>query len=209
MQKSNGTRGRMKFRNIHARLDVFLFILLAGAAWARAQSSSAGKVDIDNFGQINQDYFRGSQPDSAGFAKLKQLGIKSVIDLQADGDSREPAWVRVVGMQYFNIPLSSRRSATEEQTEYFLKLVNDPENLPVYVHCAGGRHRTGEMTAIFRITHDGWTADHAYQEMKNYDFYSIGGHGSLKDYVFQYYREQQTSKEKTAASESNPALIRK
>jgi protein tyrosine/serine phosphatase len=90
-------------------------------------------------------------------------------------------------MQYFNIPLSSTRPATAGQTEDFLKLVNDPQNWPVFVHCAGGRHRTGEMTAIYRITRDSWTADKAYQEMKQYDYYSIGGHGPLKDYVFEYY----------------------
>ncbi len=208
MQKSNGVHRPLTSRGTYARFGVSLFMLLAATVCAKTQSPHP-KVDIDNFGQINQDYYRGGQPDSAGFAKLKQLGIKSVIDLQEDGDPREPTWVRVAGMQYFNIPLSSRWPATEKQTEYFLKLVNDTENLPVYVHCAGGRHRTGEMTAIFRITHDGWTADHAYEEMKKFDFYSLGGHGSLKDYVFQYYRELQASQTKTEASEASPATIRK
>jgi len=145
------------------------------------------RIRIDNFGQINQNYYRGAQPNVAGFIELQRLGIKTVIDLQEDGDSGEPAWVRNAGMQYFNIPLSSRRPATDGQTKHFLQLVNDPQNWPVFVHCAGGRHRTGEMTAIYRITHDSWTADQAFQEMEQYDYYSIGGHGPLKDYVFEYY----------------------
>jgi protein tyrosine/serine phosphatase len=144
-------------------------------------------IRIDNFGQINQNYYRGAQPNAAEFMELQRLGIKTVIDLQEDGNSKEPAWVRNAGMQYFNIPLSSTRPATDGQTEHFLKLVNDPQNWPVFVHCAGGRHRTGEMTAIYRITRDSWTADQAYQEMEQYDYYSIGGHGPLKDYVFEYY----------------------
>ncbi len=208
MQMSDGAHGPSKSGDTLARFGVFLFILLAAVVGAGAQSPSP-EFDIDNFGQINRDYYRGGQPDRAGFEYLKQLGIKSVIDLQEDGDSREPTWVRAAGMQYFSIPLSSRRPATEKQTAYFLQLVNALENLPVYVHCAGGRHRTGEMTAIFRITHDGWTADLAYEEMKKYDFYSLGGHGSLKDYVFQYYRELQASQTKAAASEASPAIIRK
>jgi protein tyrosine/serine phosphatase len=96
---------------------------------------------------------------------------------------------RDAGLQYFNIPLSSRRPANTEQTDYFLKLVNDPANWPVFVHCAGGRHRTGAMTAIYRITHDSWTADQAFEEMKMYDYYSIGGHGPLRDYVYEYYKK--------------------
>ncbi len=167
-----------------------LSVMLAIALWAGAQTKDPAEIGISNFGRVNPDYYRGSQPDGAGFARLKQLGIRTVIDLQENGDPREPARVRTTGMQYFNIPLSSLRPATEEQTEYFLRLVSDPQNLPVYVHCAGGRHRTGEMTAIYRISHDGWTADKAYQEMKKFDFYSMGGHGSLKEYVYGYYRQR-------------------
>src|SRR6185369_7047625 len=128
--------------------------------------------------------FRGAQPDPRGFIALKQLGIKTVIDLQEDGKKEEANWAQSAGLKYINIPLSSKQAAGDERTTQFLQLVNDPANLPVYVHCAGGRHRTGEMTAIYRITHDGWTADQAFQEMKQYDWYSFGGHGSTKDYVF-------------------------
>jgi protein tyrosine/serine phosphatase len=208
MHQSIGTPGPWKTRHLYASLRILLPALLSAAIWAGAQTTSPARVDISNFGQINQGYYRGGQPDGAGFAELKQLGIRTVIDLQEDGDAREPVWVRGEGMQYFNVPLSSRRPSTDAQTEYFLRLVNDAKNLPVYVHCAGGRHRTGEMTAIYRITHDTWTADQAYREMKEYDFYSIGGHGPLKQYVYQYYSEHISPKPKTAASLETPALIR-
>lgn len=160
------------------------------------------RIGIDNFGQINQNYYRGAQPTANEFVELQRLGIKTVIDLQDDGNSREPAWVRTAGMQYLNIPLSSTQPATDDQTEQFLKLVNEPQNWPVFVHCAGGRHRTGEMTAIYRITRDSWTADQAYREMKQYDYYSIGGHGPLKDYVFEYYSKYLSAK--TAAAPPDP-----
>ena len=86
---------------------------------------------------------------------------------------------------------SPRRSnqPSAGQAELFLKLVNDPANQPVFVHCAGGRHRTGAMSAIYRITHDGWSADQAYLEMKRYDFEYGIGHGSLKRYVFAFYSQ--------------------
>ena len=172
----------------------FFFSLLAvtlAATHAQTAQAKPGSniygVDVDNFGQINENYYRGAQPEFEGFKQLKKLGIKTVIDLQEDGPEQEPEWVRAAGMQYFNIPLSSVRPATASQTSDFLKLVNDPDNWPIYVHCAGGRHRTGEMTAIYRITHDSWTADRAYQEMKQYKYYSFPSHGSLRDYVYEYY----------------------
>jgi tyrosine-protein phosphatase SIW14 len=72
----------------------------------------------------------------------------------------------------------------------FLGIVTNPDNWPVYVHCAGGRHRTGAMTAVYRIAIDGWDADRAYREMKEYDYYSRWGHGDMKDFVYDFYREQ-------------------
>ena len=75
----------------------------------------------------------------------------------------------------------------ETAVAQFLKLVDDPANQPVYVHCQGGRHRTGVMTAVFRMTEDGWTADHAYAEMKQFNFEGFPGHPTLKQFVFDFY----------------------
>ncbi|HEU0173831.1 MAG TPA: hypothetical protein VFV58_06175, partial [Blastocatellia bacterium] len=70
----------------------------------------------------------------------------------------------------------------------FLAVVNDPENWPVYVYCHGGRHRTGVVTAIYRMAIEGWDVQRAYAEMRQYGFYKCWGHGPLKAYVFDYYR---------------------
>ena len=147
-------------------------------------------IKIKNFGQINENYYRGSQIQEGDVAALGRLGIRTVIDLQEDGSDEESEWIRDGGMNYFRIPLSTTRPVTPDQTDYFLMLVNDPNHWPVYVHCAAGRHRTGAMTAIHRITSDDWTADQAYDEMKKFGYYSFPNHGSLKDYVFDYYRSR-------------------
>jgi protein tyrosine/serine phosphatase len=143
---------------------------------------------IENFGKVNDNYYRGSQPVVNQFAELKKLGIKTVIDLREDSLKDSGNMARAAGLQYINIPLTTKRASTSEQTEYFLRLVNNQTNWPVFVHCKGGRHRTGEMTAIYRITRDGWNAEQAYDEMKKYDFEdSFFYPRSLKRYVFSYY----------------------
>jgi protein tyrosine/serine phosphatase len=159
-----------------------------------ASMTEPSGVNIKNFGKVNDNYYRGSQPGPAELAQLKKLGIKTVIDLRKDSVPEEPLWVRSAGMQYFNIPLKASRPATEEQTAYFLSLVNDPANWPVYVHCKGGRHRTGALTGIYRITHDGWTADQVYREMKQYDFEDgfFGGPTAQKKYVYAFYERHAT-----------------
>jgi protein tyrosine/serine phosphatase len=180
---------------------VALLVSLAGLT-APAQLTGNPGVRIKNFGQVNENYYRGSQPDEAGFAELKRLGVKTVIDLRKDRREEAADWAREEGLAYINIPLTTKRPATEEQAEYFLKLVNDPANWPVYVHCKGGRHRTGEMTAVYRITNDGWTADRAYEEMKKYDFEdSIFYPRSLRKYVFSYYERFAAGKASRAQAE--------
>jgi hypothetical protein len=42
------------------------------------------------------------------------------------------------------------------------------------------------MTAVYRMEHDGWTADQAYQEMKRYGFGSSIWHPEFKDFVYHY-----------------------
>jgi protein tyrosine phosphatase (PTP) superfamily phosphohydrolase (DUF442 family) len=158
---------------------------------ATAQVVSATPLGIENFGKVNDHYYRGSQPtDESEFLALKRMGIKMVIDLREDQVGKAPAWAQSAGLKYFHIPLTTNRPATEEQTSQFLMVVNDPANWPVFVHCKGGRHRTGEMTAIYRITHDGWTANQAYEEMKKYHFENNFFYPrSLKKFVFSYYEQ--------------------
>jgi len=190
---ANGIRSNRLISRVSIQALIGALILSTLSLAVQAKPKNSFGVDIDNFGQISKDYYRGAQPDSNGFAQLKKLGVKTVIDLQDDGKAQEEAWVRNAGMQYFRVPLSSTDKAGDQQAAYFLSLVNNPDNLPVYVHCAGGRHRTGEMTAIYRITHDGWTADQAFQEMKQYDWYGRMGHGPTKDYVYDYFNRYQNS----------------
>src|SRR5262249_53916360 len=125
------------------------------------------KIRIDNFGRVDANYFRGEQPVGRDYNDLAVLGIKTVIDLQADGDNRDEAQLaESAGMKFYRIPMTTHKAPTSEQVAQFLRIVNDPAQQPVYVHCAGGRHRTGVMTAVYRIEHDGWNADRAFAEMK-------------------------------------------
>ena len=167
-------------------------VLIALAGVITSAQTIPTSPPIKNFGKVNDNYYRGSQPGKRQMAALKAMGVKSIVDLRRDYVPEERQWASELGMSYFNIPLRSGRRATKEQTEYFLRLVNDPANGPVYVHCRGGKHRTGALTAIYRITHDNWTADQAWEEMKKYDFNSgwLGsGPKDQKKFVFDFYEQ--------------------
>ena len=153
--------------------------------------TSAQQSAIRNFGKVNDNYYRGAQPNRPQVAALKAMGVKTIIDLRRDSNAHERQWAHEQGLQYYNLRLKSHQRATEQQTKAFLSLVNDPANWPVFVHCRGGQHRTGAMTAAYRITHDGWTAEQAFAEMQKYDF-DDGGRGGPADqkmFVFEFYEK--------------------
>jgi protein tyrosine/serine phosphatase len=172
-------------RYVHA----FVFaIVLAASVQAATTPAAISNIRIDNFGQINQNYFRGAQPESGDYPDLAALGVKTVIDLTRDGRRDERAFVEAAGMKFFRIPMTTSDRPADAAVAQFLQIVNDPANQPVYVHCQGGRHRTGVMTAVYRMTQDGWDADRAYDEMKAYRFEGFPGHPQLKKFVYDYYR---------------------
>lgn len=151
------------------------------------------RISIDNFGQVNANYFRGAQPVGRDYADLAALGVKTVIDLQRDGSPAEEGLVKAAGMRFHRIPMTTHEEPTREQLALFMKLVNDPANQPVYVHCAGGRHRTGVMTAVYRMTRDRWAADKAFKEMKQYKFGADFLHQEFKRFVYAYHVEPERS----------------
>jgi protein tyrosine/serine phosphatase len=143
-------------------------------------------IRIGNFGVVNDHVYRGAQPKGHDYADLASSGVKTVIDLQADGPENEGALVQHAGMRYVRIPMYTSDPPTRAQVAEFFKVMNDAASQPVFVHCAGGKHRTGTMIAIYRMTNDGWTADQAYREMKQYHFETFISHPALKKFVFAF-----------------------
>jgi protein tyrosine/serine phosphatase len=161
----------------------------SAAQVGQQQSANANlsTIRISNFGRVNDSYYRGAQPKGRDYADLAALGVKTVIDLQGDGDNaNEAQLVTKAGMRFYRIGMTPRVAPTAEQLATFLRIVNDPAQQPVYVHCAGGRHRTGVMTAVYRMEKDGWNSEQAFKEMKKYDFGFDFLHPEFKKFVFAY-----------------------
>ncbi|MBA3994779.1 MAG: hypothetical protein C0469_14770 [Cyanobacteria bacterium DS2.3.42] len=138
---------------------------------------------IPNFGVVTPFLLRGAQPSQEGFAALKAAGVKTVITLR-DGKKdieREKASVEALGMKSVSIPLSVFKGVKDADMERFLKVVNDPQQQPVFVHCRQGQDRCGTMVGIYRLTQQSWTASDAYKEMLKYGFHPmfVGLSGSM------------------------------
>lgn len=159
----------------------------AGQPDAKAAVVTTAPIRIDNFGRISDTYYRGSQPEGNDYAALAKLGVKTVINLTSDDAlAEEPGMVTKAGMKYVAIPMTTRVAPTREQLAQFLKVVNDPASQPVYVHCVGGKHRTGVMTAVYRMTQNAWTPEKAFSEMKQFNFGADFLHPEFKKFVLAY-----------------------
>ena len=176
-------------RNIFAKISAAVVIVLAigTAAVAKRHSDPAfSNIHIRNFGKMDDRFYRGAQPDESDYKDLKALGVKTVIDLQDNPTGYEKRDVEALGMRYVNLPMSDSSYPKQASVDAFLKLINDPSTGVMFVHCAGGRHRTGVMGAVYRFNVNHWSLDQAYTEMKDYDFYTRFGHGDLKTFVEDY-----------------------
>lgn len=156
--------------------------------------SNRSNVRAKNFGQMDERFYRGARPRKNDYKGLAALGINTVIDLREKPNGYERLQVEANGMRYINIAMNDTDYPRSEQIDAFLSLVNEPTAGKFFVHCAGGRHRTGVIGAVYRFTVNHWSYDRVYREMKSYDFYTRWGHGALKTFVQDYSRQFQAKR---------------
>src|SRR3712207_4237327 len=140
---------------------VIVLLLLAALAVAAQQETPP----IRNFLRVNDQFCTGGQPRLEHLEKLKAEGVKAVINLRPRGERRaeeEEAKAKELGLRYFNIPVVFAEPKEEQATE-FLKITDDPENRPAFIHCAGAV-RVGAFWMIRRVLRDGWTIEAAEKE---------------------------------------------
>lgn len=153
-------------------LTTALIVCLACASFARAADSSANRpaqwaqpivvAGVPNLHQVTPNLYRSAQPTAEGMRNLERMGIRTVINLRAfHSDSDEVADTALVTE---NIYMKTWHPEAEDVVR-FLRIVNDPSRGPFLVHCQHGADRTGTMSAIYRITVQGWTKEQALEEM--------------------------------------------
>lgn len=178
-----------------------LVFLLSAAVSAKKTNNEFPQIKIKNFGQMDERFYRGARPKEEDFKALAAMGIKTVIDLTDNSREKEQPAAEAAGLRYVNIPMVDKGYPPIEQINEFMKVVNDPETGKFFVHCAGGRHRTGVVGAVYRFQTSGWDFDKVFAEMNEFEFGSGFGHGKQKDFVEDYWKDfQKKQAEATAAT---------
>lgn len=129
--------------------------------------------DLPNFHEVHSFLYRGGRPTEEGLKKLKAMGVKTIIDLRASSQEVEPeaAIAKRLGFRTINLPMTAQ-PPTPKEIHSFITTVEEAKSSDssVFVHCMHGSDRTGCIVGIWRVTHDGWDYDRAYQEMRKYYF---------------------------------------
>ncbi len=170
------------------------------AAAEPTSPSTFTNINIKNFGQMDEHYYRGAQPLPEDYKALADLGINTIVDLRNDPTDYERSAAEAVGIKYISLPMSGWKTPKDTDIARFLEIANDPATGTMYVHCKAGIHRTGITAAIYRMEKYGWDYDSAYKEMKNYDWSSGLVHGALGRYVKRYAAKLSDAREATAAA---------
>jgi protein tyrosine/serine phosphatase len=160
----------MKTRNMMINVGCVAFLLVSHAPAepaaplnaAAAQTPAPSTNGLPNFFKFSEILYRGAQPAPGGFRELKAMGIRTVVNLRAFHSDRVE--VAPTGMQYEEIPMKTWH-AEQEDIVRFLRIVQDPNRTPVFVHCQHGADRTGLMCAMYRIVVCGWDKQKAIKEM--------------------------------------------
>jgi protein tyrosine/serine phosphatase len=178
-----------------------LIFSVSTASFAKAKYDKFPNVKIKNFGQMDERFFRGARPKDEDYQALAALGVKTIIDLTDNSMEYEKPAVEAAGLRYVNIPMVDKSYPSMDQINQFLKVVDDSATGKFFVHCAGGRHRTGVVGAVYRFNHDHWNLERALAEMDQYEFGSGYGHGKQRDFVKDYWEQFQAKQ--TAAAATN------
>lgn len=158
---------------------------------AAAQTAHGEKLHlagIHNAGKIDEKLYRGAQPQEAGFAELKKLGITTIVDLRGE-DRAKVDWenreATALGMRFVHIPVSGWSPPTDAQVAQFLELFRDEPQQKVFVHCRFGDDRTGVFVATYRMAVEKWSPERAMGEMYFFGFNGFW-HPAMKQYIREF-----------------------
>lgn len=175
-----GTLPQRRFRQrtgVHGAPLVTLAMLALLAALAIAAENAterpatwAQPVQVEgapNLHKVSESLYRSAQPTAEGMKNLKQMGIKTIVNLRSFHSDRDE--LGDTGLAYEHIYVKAWHPERKEIVR-FLQLVTNPERTPVLVHCQHGADRTGTFCAIYRMAVQDWSKEEALREMREGGF---------------------------------------
>lgn len=155
---------------MRAFLPAVLVLLLAAAVQADETSplrrsrpdddaAAESAEPLANFHVVAPGIFRSAQPHGDGYARLKTLGVKTILTLRLSDDEEKRA-AEALGIQVEHVAMNGILTPTFSEVDRALDEIEFAEK-PVLVHCAHGKDRTGFVIASYETTVLGLTVAEA------------------------------------------------
>ena len=151
---------------------------------ARFSERIFGLRGLTNVGLLAPRLYRGAQPAPIGYATLKRMGVKTVVNLRTRYSEKQT--VEAMGMKSVEVPLNVLTDANPNTVNAIIDIMKNPDNQPVYIHCRQGQDRTGIIVAAYRMRVEGWSFKDAEAEMQSFGFNDIWV--ELKEFIREYAR---------------------
>jgi hypothetical protein len=120
----------------------------------------------DRFAMVSPGLYRGGAPSADDLELLRALGVTKIVDLRRGklGKRRaEHAEARRLGMQHVEYPFYGTFGTDLQFLDDVVAELDTGGKGAVYVHCDGGKDRTSLVVALYRVAHDGWSPDLAWE----------------------------------------------
>lgn len=123
----------------------------------------------------NKVYKSGVIPPDKIDDYVKKYNIKSIVDLRGpvtkDKINNPENWTqinaekaavsKIPGINYYNIP--SEQVPKKHNLDKFYKVIDDPKNYPILIHCYHGIGRAQVYSAVYRIEKENFSNEDARQ----------------------------------------------
>ncbi len=155
--------------NVHIAGRVVMALAVLG--WFFGSSDSSARAM--NLYSVTKGVYRGSTPETAAdFNRLKQMGIKTVLNLRRfdrNAIAREAQALSARGIRHLHMPIRYFPRG-DDSIDRAVEVLSDSTLHPVYVHCKHGHDRCGTVVGLYKVRHHGWSAEAAYRDMRQYGF---------------------------------------
>lgn len=126
----------------------------------------------ENFAPVINKIYRSSFPQPPSFAFLKKLKLKSVLCLiPEEYPKTHEDFFKREGIQLFQLGMSGNKepfvNISSELITEAAKIVLNPENQPILIHCNRGKHRTGCLVGVLRRL-QGWSLTIIFDEYRKF-----------------------------------------
>lgn len=163
---------------IHASLFVLLLSAVSPPQTPTAtpspsstpQPSQAPPIEgVRNYTRVDATIGCAGATEAKAMPGIAKLGYKAVLNLREEteagaGIDESRAAAEAEGLKYIHLPFKSSAPDAKVAGE-FLKLVADPANQPLFIHCGSG-NRVAALWLIKRMVIDKWTEERSVAEAR-------------------------------------------